>query len=97
MNENIVAKEVEKVLMECPGVERAAVLNLKDALGKFQLTAVITKKHGMDISANDIHTFCASKLKERQRPKNIAFMQEMPLDSHGMINKYKLRFEFGSN
>jgi acyl-CoA synthetase (AMP-forming)/AMP-acid ligase II len=92
----VIPKQVEAKIQTCPGVARVAVLQIKDQLGKPQLTAVVSKQVGMDISATDVQKFCEANLKEFERPKNVAFMDELPLDSHGQINKYKLRFEFNS-
>ena len=43
ITEYIVPQDVEKVLSQCPGVDRAGVISIKDALGKATLTAVISK------------------------------------------------------
>jgi acyl-CoA synthetase (AMP-forming)/AMP-acid ligase II len=96
ITEWVIPKKVEKILQQCPGVDRAAILNVKDPLGKLQLTAVIVKKAGMDVNVADIMGFCVNQLPEYQRPKNIAFIGELPLDIHGEINKYRLRYEFNS-
>jgi len=92
----VIPKHVEKKIMECPGVIRVAILGLKDAVGKTQLAAIISKKTGFDLSAADVTQFCKDHLAEHEVPRSIAFMDELPLDSHGEIDKYKLRFEFNS-
>ena len=89
-------RDIEKKLADCPGVNSVAILNLKDQLGKPALTAIISKKTGFELSAAEFQEFCRNKLAEHERPKNVAFIDEMPLDSYGDINKYKLRFDFGS-
>jgi acyl-coenzyme A synthetase/AMP-(fatty) acid ligase len=90
----VIPKRVEEKLNQCPGVDRAAILMTKDQMGKAQLTAVLVKKTGQEVSSTDINNFCSTNLAEHERPKMIAFMPELPLDAHGQINKYKLRFEF---
>jgi long-chain acyl-CoA synthetase len=91
----LVPAEIEKKMLACPGIDKVAVLALKDALGKPQLAAVITKKNGVDISAQDVSHFSELSLEENERPKSVAFMPELPLNSHGLVDKYRLRFDFG--
>jgi len=90
----IVPKHIEAKLRECPGVDQVAILMTKDQIGKNQLTAIIVKKIGQDISGTDITNFCKANFTDHERPKMIAFMAELPIDPHGQIDKYKLRFEF---
>jgi long-chain acyl-CoA synthetase len=92
----VISSEVEKKLATCPGIESVAIVSLKDQVGKLQLTAIICKLKGFDLSAADFQEFCKTHLVAHERPKNIAFVDEMPRDSFGEINKYKLRFDFGS-
>jgi acyl-CoA synthetase (AMP-forming)/AMP-acid ligase II len=92
----LVPSEIEKKILECPGVAQTAVISIKDALGKFMLLAIIVKKLGMEVSAADVQTFCEAHLTEGERPRSVAFMPEFPIDSHGLINKYRLRFEFST-
>jgi long-chain acyl-CoA synthetase len=93
----IIPSELEKKLAACPGVQSIAILSLKDVVGKQQLTAIIAKQKGVEISASSFQEYCkAHDIAENERPKAIAFVDEMPLDAFGEINKYKLRFDFGS-
>ena len=82
--------------MDCPGVQAVAILSLKDPVGKPALTAIISKKLGVELTVAEFQEYCKTHLEEFERPKNVAFLDELPRDSHGEINKYKLRFDFGS-
>jgi fatty-acyl-CoA synthase len=93
----LVPAEIEKKILDCAGVSQVSVIAIKDALGKFILLAVVLKKLGVELSANDLKNFCDAHLPEAQRPKSFAFIPEFPVDSHGQINKYRLRFDFGTS
>jgi long-chain acyl-CoA synthetase len=97
ITEIVIPQKVEKVLIAIPGVDKVAVLSVKDQMGKGQLTAVITKRPGIDVTAQQVQEFAKANLPEPQRPKNVAFITEMPIDSHGEINKYRLRYELNAS
>jgi len=96
ITEIVVPKYVEQKLAGLQGVERVCVVNLKDQMGKYQLSLVVSRKKGADLNAGDIQKYCEANLPEHERPKTISFLDELPMDSHGMINKYKVRHEFDS-
>lgn len=91
--EHVIPSVVEEVLNKIPAVDKSAVIATKDALGKTVVTACIQKKAGMEISAQEITAHCGS-LHEKHRPTSIVFFPELPINSRGIIDKYKLRLEF---
>lgn len=93
MKEWVVPTEVEAVIQKIPSVERVGVIMTKDQLGKPLVTAVIVKKPGMEVTPQEIQAQCQT-LPERQRPQAVFFIQEMPVNIRGIIDKYKLRLEF---
>jgi acyl-CoA synthetase (AMP-forming)/AMP-acid ligase II len=95
-NNAVVPSEVEKKMLDCPGIDRAICINIKDQLGKLMMLAIVSKKQGDTSSVTDIQNFCQAHLPEGERPKSFAFMSEFPMDTHGFVNKYRLRFDFGS-
>jgi acyl-CoA synthetase (AMP-forming)/AMP-acid ligase II len=82
--------------MDCPGVAQVAILTIKDPIGKPLLLAAVVKKLGVDLTASELQAFCKEHLPEGERPKSFAFMPEFPTDNHGMVNKYRMRFDFGA-
>ncbi|MBK9295202.1 MAG: acyl--CoA ligase [Oligoflexia bacterium] len=92
-NEMIIPKLVEDVLTKIPSIDKASVIATKDQLGKTVVTACLQKKTGMDISSQEVIAHC-NELPERHRPTSIVFFPELPLDSRGFVDKYKLRREF---
>jgi acyl-CoA synthetase (AMP-forming)/AMP-acid ligase II len=93
--QHLVSHDIEKKILDCPGVSQVAIITVKDPLGKPLLLAVVGKKLGVELSAQDLKTFCDTHLPEAERPKSFAFLQEFPMDSHGLMNKFRLRFDFG--
>jgi acyl-coenzyme A synthetase/AMP-(fatty) acid ligase len=90
----IIPTTIENKLNQMPGVERAVIIETKDGIGKSQVTAIIVKKAGVEISAQDVQNYAAQNCAEHEKPKAVAFFPELPLDGHGLVNKYKLRSEF---
>ncbi len=89
----VMAKPIEDEIIKISAVDKVAVIQTKDAQGKNIITAVVSKKAGADLSGQEIQAQCAC-LPEKNRPQAIAFMQELPMNSRGFIDKYKLRKEF---
>ncbi|MCC6277924.1 MAG: acyl--CoA ligase [Oligoflexia bacterium] len=90
----IIPPMIESKLSQMPGVDKVVIIETKDGIGKSQVTAIIVKKAGVEVSSQDVQTYAAQNLPEHERPKAVAFFPELPLDGHGQINKYKIRSEF---
>ena len=93
MKEWIVPADIEDVIAKIPGVDKVGVVMIKDQLGKPLLTAVISKRPGMETTAQEVQAQCVS-LPERHRPQSILFLPEMPMTIRGNVDKYRLRFDF---
>lgn len=89
----VIPKVVEDVITKIPSVDKASIIATKDQLGKTVVTACIQKKTGMDISSQEVQAHCSS-LPVRHVPTSIVFFPELPVDSRGFTDKYKLRKEF---
>lgn len=89
----VIPKTIEEEIAKIPAVAQVAVIHTKDAQGKSIVTAVVAKKAGTELTGQDVQKQCEN-LPEKNRPQAIAFMAELPVNSRGIIDKYKLRREF---
>ncbi len=92
--EFVLPSELEAHLSKCQGVHRAAVAHIKNKMGKLELTAFIVKSPGSKLTIASLQELIDQSLPIHERPKKIIFLSELPLDDHGLVNKYKLRQEF---
>ena len=89
---------LENIIMEEPGVQRAAVIPIKDMKwGERPLALVILETdHVGKVDADDIRLHVASYVERGiiskiAIPENVTFVSELPLTSVGKIDKKKLR------
>ncbi|PBB07099.1 long-chain-fatty-acid--CoA ligase [Salimicrobium humidisoli] len=91
--ENIYSREVEDALSDHPAVEDAAVVGEPDAKWGEQVVAFIVKKE--EVTAQEIDEFLLSgnRLSRYKRPKRYEFVEELPRNASGKLQKFKLREE----
>ena len=93
--------ELENMIMEKPGVQRAAVIPIKDVKwGERPLALVILHpEHVGKIGVDDIRLHVASYVERGliskiAIPENVTFVVELPLTSVGKVDKKKLRAHY---
>src|SRR5262249_38208075 len=88
---NVYPKEVETELDECPGVEESAVIGIPHPdLGE-GVTAIVVRKPGAEVSADDILARLKDRLARFKQPKRIIFVDELPRNVMGKVQKNVLR------
>ncbi len=92
---------LENIIMEKPGVRRAAVIPIKNVKwGERPLALVILETdHVGKVDADDIRLHVASYVERGMIskiaiPENVTFVSELPLTSVGKIDKKKLRADY---
>ncbi|TWT24839.1 fatty acid--CoA ligase [Planomicrobium sp. CPCC 101110] len=90
--ENIYPREVEDILHEHPAVDDVAVLGFPDAKwGESVLAFVVSKTP--DLTEKELEEFCKgnNKLAGYKRPRKYRFVDELPRNASGKIQKFLLR------
>jgi acyl-CoA synthetase (AMP-forming)/AMP-acid ligase II len=90
---NVHPAEVEAVLASHPAVANVAILGLADARWGEAVTAVVVRRAGSALSADELHAFARERLAAYKRPKRIVFRDALPLSSMGKVAKQTLRAE----
>ncbi len=95
--ENVAPSEVEAILVQHPGVRRAAVFPLADSRWG-QIVAAAVEPTG-DTTDEAILAFCRSRLPAFKVPKRVHILEELPLSASGKVLRTELRrrFEGGEN
>ncbi len=87
---NIYPREVEDVLVEHPAISEVAVLGAPDAdLGE-QVVAVIVPKEGQMPEAAEIIAFCRERLASYKKPRQVVFVDSLPRNALGKVQKHLL-------
>ena len=88
--ENISSQEVEKVLMEHPGVLEVSVIAVPDERWGEVPKAFVVPRDGASLAAEDLIAFCRERIAHFKAPKHVEF-GDLPKTATGKIQKYVLR------
>ena len=88
--ENISSQEVEKVIMEHPGVLEVCVVGVPDDRWGEVPKAFVVPRMGAEVAANDVIEFTRERIARFKAPKYVEF-GELPKTATGKIQKYILR------
>ncbi|MFB7336192.1 class I adenylate-forming enzyme family protein [Streptomyces adustus] len=94
--ENVYSSEVENALYEHPAVAEAAVIGLPDPVWGEKVAAVVVRREGQEVSADDIVAQCRSRLASYKQPRAVFFADALPKTVSGKIRKNDLRDRFGT-
>jgi malonyl-CoA/methylmalonyl-CoA synthetase len=88
---NVYPPEVELVLIEHPAVDRCAVIGCPDEEWGERVTAVIVPRRGMALTAEEIIEYCRAQLASYKTPRKIVFVDDLPSNALGKVQKVQLR------
>jgi long-chain acyl-CoA synthetase len=82
--------EIDAVLHEIPGVAEAATAGVPDPIYGEEIAGFITLSPGISSSSDQILAYCRSKLPQVKVPKSVLFVNELPRNSRGKIDRKAL-------
>ena len=88
--ENISSQEIEKVIIEHPGVLEVCVVAVPDERWGEVPKAFVVRASGSEVSEEEVIQFCRDRIARFKAPKSVQF-GELPKTATGKIQKYVLR------
>ncbi len=88
--ENIYPSEVEKVLLQCPGIRDAVVVGMPDDVWGEVPVAVVVSDFNPP-TAQQIFEFCRQHLASYRCPEKIFFRDQLPYNPAGKVEKTKVK------
>jgi long-chain acyl-CoA synthetase len=95
--ENVYPIEVEQVLAEHPGLADVAVVGLPDERWGEAVTAIVVRREGASVDAEQLLAFTEGKLAGFKRPKRVEFAGALPRNPTGKILKRELRTAYAAD
>ena len=92
---NIYPKEIEAVLDELPGVLESAVVGIPHPDFGETVVAVIVPQTGHSVQEEDAQTLVNEQLARFKHPRIYHFVEELPRNAMGKVQKAELRRRFG--
>ncbi len=89
--ENVYPAEIERILLTHPAVSEAAVIGVPDEKWGEVGRAFIVLKPGMACSDAELLEFCKERLAKFKVPKYFNFMEALPKNDTGKINRMALK------
>lgn len=89
--ENVYAQEVEAVLCEHEAITDCAVIAVADPRFGEAVAAAIVLKPGCTLAYEEIADYCRSKMPSYKKPRYVAFIDALPRNSVGKLQKNSLR------
>lgn len=93
--ENIYSREVEDALGRHDDVRQAAVIGVPDPKWGERVLAVVSLMPGAKIDAADLIAHTQTQIARYKCPKEIVFVDALPLSSTGKVDKLALRHRYG--
>lgn len=88
---NVYPGEVETVLMNHSAIAECCVLGSPDEQWGETITAFIVKARDSNLTEQDVDAYARSNLADYRRPRKIFFVEELPVNAAGKINRGALR------
>ena len=92
--ENVYSIEVESVIATHPAVGTCAVIGIPHEQWGEQVHVFIVRKPGHALDADELISFCKERIANYKCPREVSFIDAMPLSGAGKILKTTLRAPF---
>ncbi len=91
---NIYSREVEDALQDHPAVLEAAAIGVPHDKWGETVHAIVVKRPGHTVTADDLIEHCRSLIASYKKPTGVTFVDALPKQENGKINKLALREPF---
>lgn len=91
---NVYPPEVELVLADHAAVDACAVIGCPDDEWGERIVAMVVKKEGVEVTADDLIAFCRQHLVHYKAPREVIFVESLPRNAMGKVQKAELRNKY---
>jgi len=88
---NVYPREVEDVIMKHEAVSLVAVIGIPDEQYGEEIKACVVLKEGANVSEEDLQAFTKANIAAYKYPREIEFLDALPMSATGKILKKELR------
>ena len=88
---NVSPQDVEAVFYEHDGVREAGVVAAADPIWGERVVAFVSRQCGQAVTAEELMSFVAKRLAAHNVPDEVVFLEGLPKNAAGMVNRRALR------
>ncbi|MEI6116383.1 MAG: AMP-binding protein [Burkholderiales bacterium] len=88
---NVYPKEVENAIIEIPAVQSVAVIGVPDEIRGENIHAFVVLRPGQQLDRDTVIAHCAQMIARYKVPREVTFLDELPLTASGKIRRFELR------
>ncbi len=88
---NVYPREVEEVMIKHEAVSLVAVIGIPDDKMGEEIKAFVVLKEGQSVTAEELRDWTKSKIADYKYPREIEFLDALPMSATGKILKKELR------
>lgn len=92
--ENIYPLEVEQIIGEMKEINEVAVIGIQEEKWGEVPIAIISLREGHHLSEVEVQNYCSSKLAKYKVPKRVTFLEDLPKNATGKLDKKILQQQF---
>jgi len=93
--ENVYPAEVEKAILEHPGIEKTVVFGVPDPKWKEGIKAVCQLKTGQTLDPRELIKFVGTRIASFKKPQYVEFVSELPQLKDGSADRAKVKELYG--
>ena len=93
--ENVYPVEIEKVILEHPGIKEVAVIGVPDPTFGEGIKAVCVLKANRKLSEEELIDFVAARIARYKKPRYLSFVDSLPKRENGSIDREKVKAMYG--
>lgn len=95
--ENVYPAEVERILASHPDIQEVAVIAQADEKWGEVGKAIIVTTQGQTIDSHQLKIFCAARMAKFKIPRYFTFVEQLPTNTTGKIDRKRLQAEHTAN
>ena len=91
---NIFPSEVERVVASIRGVQEVVVIGVPSKEWGESVMALVVRSPGLEVTEDDIREACRASIAGYKKPREIAFVSELPKNGAGKVMRRELREKY---
>jgi long-chain acyl-CoA synthetase len=88
---NVYPAEVENAIAALEAVQEVAVVGVPDDRWGEAVKAVVVRRPGLDVGADDVIAACTERLAAYKKPRSVDFVDELPKTGSGKLMRRRVR------